>query len=404
MPHVGGASHPEPGAEALGASWRYTVGNKGVNRVTVYERPDGTCIAIEWWDNEGRHRERLKDDIGHPVTDRELAKKIAQRAAAAQDRKRNQQAAELLGLPSDRSLKELLNRRHADLAKKWTDKYRKSRDRLRTFWLDKLGDVRLTAVSPALVERIALEAQAEGKAKSDRWRQDVLRYLVDSFIYAEKKLKWIEPRHNLSAVEVPTAKGRSEAYTLAEARKLLRALWKVHPVAGWCGQVCAHAGRRIGAVRRLRPSDVRTEGRWTFVTFPGETDKARNTGTAALYDLPARTDWSEPSEDVCGDWLRDAETRAKLPHVAGRGFHGLKRLYATLTTGMAGADLQSGTLRETLEKHYRQDTVDQKTAVAKHVARRLSSGQAHEGDPVGTQREPVPRRRKRVSSVGGRQG
>jgi hypothetical protein len=355
----------------LGKTWRYSVGHKGVNRVTVYERTDGTCIAVEWWDDAGRHRERLKDDIGHPVTDHELAKKIARRMAAAQERKRNASAAEMLGLPSPRTLKELLDRRHADLTKKWTPKYRKSRDRLRTFWLEQLGDVRLTAVNAATVERIALEAQA-AKDFSDRWRQDVLRYLVDSFIYAETKLKWIEPRHNLSAVEMPTVSGSREAYTEDEARKVLAKLWEVNPVAGWMGTVAAQTGRRIGAIRTLQPSSIAVEGEWTYITFPEETDKARKPGRVAVLNLPARSDWFVRSYKRCMKWLRKAEELAEVPSVEGRGYHGLKKLYATLTDSLEGADLQSGTRRETLRRHYRQDTMAPKQAVAEHLAKRLT--------------------------------
>ena len=209
----------------MGAS-RFSVGHKGVSRCTVFKRPDATSIYLEWWDDAGRHKAALSKIVGHPVTDWEVAKEVARRFSAAQERRRNQDASIVLGLPINRSLQDLLEQRHADLGPRWSTKYAKSRELRRAFWLDKLGDIQLTGVNAAVVERIAREAQG---TKSDRWRQDVLRYLVDSFIYAEKKLKWIEPRHNLSAVDVPAAKGRSVAYTLEEARKLLRALWEVIP-------------------------------------------------------------------------------------------------------------------------------------------------------------------------------
>jgi len=298
-----------------------------------------------------------------------VAEKIARRMALAQERKRNQQAVELLGLPTGRTLKELLERRHADLARKWTPKYKRSRDALYRFWLDRLGDVRLTAVTAAVVERVALEAQG---SRSVRWRQDVLRYLVDSFIYAEKKLKWIEARHNLSAVEVPAAKGKSVAYTEEEGRSLVRMLWTVHPVAGWMGTVAFQTGRRIGAIRTLKREHITTEPGWTLIAFPGETDKARNSGVAAVHELPERTDWSVPPYEHCVAWLEAAETRAGISHLPGRGWHGLKRLYATLTAGQPGADRQSGTRRETLEAHYRQDVMDPKKDVARLLAEKLA--------------------------------
>lgn len=352
-------------------SWRFSVGRRGVSRVTVFERPKGASIYVEWFDDDGRHRKALKSEIGHPVTDRELAMTIARRMSEAQERKRNLQAAEALGIPQPHTLKDLLDRRHADLEDTWTEKYRKDRARRKAFWLRHLGgDLQLTRAAgmAGTIERIV---RREGADKSDRWRHDVLRYLVDSFIYAERKLKWIEPRHNLSAVDLPKPKGRSHAYTLVEACSLVASLWRVHPVAGWIGTVAFQTGRRLSAIRTLHPEHVTTEGRVTFITFPGETDKARNTGEAVVYDLPERTDWAVPSQEICNDWLHEAEKAAGIEHVKGRGYHGLKRLYATLTTGMEGADKQAGTLRSTLEGHYRQDVREPKMEVAKALAGHL---------------------------------
>lgn len=353
------------------AGWRYRIGRKGVSRVTVFERPDATSIFVEWWDDGGRHRAALSEVVGHPVTDREVAEEIARRMSSAQERKRNQQAAEMLGIPTARTLKELLDQRHADLKPAWSSKYAKSRERRKAFWLDKLGDARLTHVRPSIVERIAREAQAE-KGLSDRWRQDVLRYLVDSFIYAEKKLKWIEPRHNLSAVTMPRAKGRGVPYTLEEAQKLLPKLWQVHPVAGWLGHVVFQGGRRIGAARQIKPEHVKRSGRWSYIEFPSDTDKAGNATVAAILDLPERTDWTVPTAEVCNQWIHDAEDLAGVEHVEGRGWHGLKRLYAELAEGLPGADLQSATRRDTLSGIYRPNTLPPKMEVAEVLAGRLA--------------------------------
>ena len=352
-------------------AWRFRVGRKGVSRVTVFERHDATSIFVEWWDDDGRHRAALSEVVGHPVTDQGIAEEIARRMSSAQERRRNQQAAEMLGIPTARTLEDLLDQRHKDLTPTWSAKYAKSRRLRKKFWLDKLGDVRLTRVTAATVERIAREAQAE-KELSDRWRQDVLRYLVDSFIYAEKKLKWIEPRHNLSAVTIPKAKGRRTAYTLADVKKLIPALWKVDPRAGWMGEVAFQTGRRIGAIRRLRPEDVTRGDVWTAIRFPRETDKPGNGGEAWVHRLRERTDWRVPTHDEVDEWMEAAEDASKVPHVNNRLWHGIKRLYATLATGQAGADLQSGTLRSTLDGHYREDVAEPKMAVAKDLARHLA--------------------------------
>lgn len=356
------------------AETRFSVGHKGISRVTIYRRNNAPGIYIKWTDDDGRHRRSLKKIVGHPVTDWELAKEIARRLSSAQEKRRNQDAATALGLSVPRTLGELLSRRHEDLSGRWSEKYTKSRKRRKTFWLDALGaDAELSTVSPAAVERIAREAQEKRKL-SDRWRQDVLRYIVDSFTYAEKKLKWIDARHNLSAVDIPSAKGTSKAYTMAEVRKILPKLWKVDERAGWMGTVAFQTGRRIGAIRRLEAEHVTRKGDLTLIRFPGETDKARKTGEAVVYGLPERTDWSRPSQETVNAWMHDAEALAGVPHVSGRAWHGLKRLYATVTAGMVGADLQSGTLRSTLEGHYRQDTLAPKREVAERLAELVEGG------------------------------
>lgn len=350
---------------------RFTVGDKGVSRVTVYRRPSSPACYVEWWDDDGRHRKVLKDAENNRVTDWSLAKKVAVQMSAAQEKKRNRLAAEYFGVTSgeERTLADLFERRHADLGPSWSDKYAKSRELRRGFWLERLGErTPLVAVNAAAVERVAREAQGE---LSDRWRQDVLRYVVDSFAYAERKLKWIDAKHNLSAVTVPSARGESKAYTLAEAKRLIPALFEVSPVAGWMGMVAFQTGRRIGAIRRLRPEHVEHGPDYSVIRFPGATDKARKTGEAVVIGLPERTDWRPVEYDTAKDWLAAAEKRAKVPHVSGRGYHGLKRLYATLTTGMKGADRQSGTRKETLESHYRQDVLEPKADVARALAGRL---------------------------------
>lgn len=313
----------------------------------------------------------LRDPEGNRVVDWETATKVAKSMSKVQRKRRNRLAAEYFGARAtgEHTIADLFERRHDDLGAGWTPKYAKSRDLRKAFWIERFGkDTPLVAVNAAAVERVAREAQGEW---SDRWRQDVLRYMVDSFSYAERKLKWIDAKHNLSAVTIPAARGASKAYTLAEAKAVVAKLWKIDARAGWVASVAFQTGRRIGAIRVLTKGDVTTEGELTVLRFAGATDKARRTGESVAAGLPKRTDWRPMTYDECLDWLRAAEKAAEVPYVSGRGFHGLKRLYATLTTGMAGADRQSGTRKETLEGHYRQDILEPKAEVARALAARL---------------------------------
>jgi len=366
--------------------WRYSVGHKGVSRVTVFERPDSSCLYVEWWDDDGRHKQALKTVLGHPITDRGLAQQVADTMSRAQERKRNQQAAEMIGLPTTRHLGELLKALHESREGRWSESYTRDQNRYRQFWTEKLGDIALTRVNAAGVERIVREeAKRRTKAKgqrewSPRTEGAVLRYLVDAFSFAERKLKWIEPRNNLSAVTIPKGLGNSEAYTLSEAQALLPALEAIDWRAGFIGHVCVQTGRRLTAVRKLpeRTGWVELRDQYAVLQFPGDTDKARNHGQAVVSGDALRltrlaaSKWSTPTLDEAQAWIRAAESAAGVPYRKGRGWHGLKRLYATLAKGHIGRERQSGTTGVTLDRVYVQDSLEPKVDLARILAARVS--------------------------------
>lgn len=305
---------------------------------------------------------------------------LAKEMAARQERKRNQNAAELLGLPTSRTLKQLLDALHEHKEGVWSEGYKKEQDRYRRFWLDKLGDARLTRVVAASVERIVNE-EAKVRDWRPRSKAAALSYLVEAFAYAEEKLKWIEPRHNLSAVTIPKAKSRSEAYTLEEARKLIPALERVDWRAGWMAEVALQTGRRLSAIRTLpeRKAWVALHDGYAVLQFPWDTDKMRNTGQAVIAGkralrLTARAmeDWKTPARLQAIKWMVRAEKAAGVAHRTSRGWHGFKRLYATLAEGQIGREKQSGTTMRTLDTIYKQDELAPKVELAKSLAGRLA--------------------------------
>lgn len=380
--------------------WRHSEGVKGVNRITVYEREAGASLYLEWRDDLGRHQQVLKTVVGHPVTDKALAVELCKHLAEKQEQRRNASAAELIfGGKKPRSLGDLLERLHADKGAKWSEKHRKEQDRFRAFWTAKLGaDAKLTRVPPALVERIVREA-GELRKWSPRTRQARLRYIVDAFSYAQHKLKWITERHNLSAVEIPQPESRGASYTRDEVTRLLPALYRVDLRAAFVGEVANQSGRRLNAIRTLETSALKIvthEGeRVGVLTFPGETDKARRSGEVALYGralavaeelltMPAvrksgyfcpQGPLKKPGKQRAEltharsfqRWLEDAEKIARIPHVKGRGFHGIKRRFATDTTDRRAASKQSGTNEDTLSKHYEQDDFAPKLRLVKNL-------------------------------------
>lgn len=85
--------------------WPYSAGQWGVNRVRVYDRDDSSCIQIEWTDRwvdakghpqSERIQQSLTSVTGEPVTDRTLARDIADAIAEARRVKANQRVRDRL--------------------------------------------------------------------------------------------------------------------------------------------------------------------------------------------------------------------------------------------------------------------------------------------------------------------
>lgn len=370
-------------------TWRYTTGTKGVNRVCVYERKDRDVLYIEYWDGYGNRIQRAVEGptgkrLPNTEEGRMLAVKVAERVSDAREQAIYRETADAFGVAPIRRLTELLERMHADRQDSWSERYRKDQERFRTFWKKKLGDVALTAVNAALVNRIAKDSAAR-KKWSPRTHGAYLRYVIDAFYYAERQLKWVDARDNLSAVRIPPPRSKGRAYSVEEIRGLLPALEGTDKRAGWIGHVAWQTGRRLSAVRKLRKRDVlATDGR-AVLRFPSGTDKAGRDGeavvvgraaelTAHFMDAPGPYVLGNrpPSIDVCGDWLIDAEKAAGIEHVKGRAWHGIKRAFVSASKDLRTASKQSGTNQATLAGVYDQDWIDGKGALASELAGMVS--------------------------------
>lgn len=337
----------------------------------VYARSVSPVLYVEWHWRGQRVQRSLKAETGHPVTDRGLARDIAHEIARRlkQDHHRAARTA-VFGATGEHTLGELLERLHA--ARTWKDT--KGPERFRAFWLEHFGErTALTEITPAMVE-------AAGNAK---WGPKTLRhyrtYLVGAFYFAEQKLKWIDARHNLSAVDLPVGKGKASAYTLDEIRRLLPALEQVDVRAGWIGHVAWQTGRRLSAVRTLEKRHVTLAEEHAVLHFSAETDKAGKssdvvvvghalelTRTLMLESSGRYVLGSVPSKELAiKGWMPRAERLARIKHIPGRGYHALKRRFATETRGLVGRDKQAGTRGSTLEAIYVQDDLAPKLEVAR---------------------------------------
>ena len=366
-------------------TWRISVGIKGVNRVTVYERLGRPCLSIEWWDGGGQRVQKSLEyvtGLAVPNTEegRMHALAIATRLSGEREQERYVELADTYGSSVLRSVSELLERLHDDRADRWSDRYARDQARHRRFWEAKLGAVRIKRVRAAVVERVALDAVRE-KGWSPRTHGAVLRYFVDAFYYAERKLKWIDSRDNLSAVEIPKPRSTAKAYTLEEVKALLPALEEVDIRAGWIGVVAWQTGRRLSAIRNLRKTEVLVVDGKAVLRFPAATDKARTEGeavvvgraaelTAELMQAPGRyvLGAQPPTLFECDRWIRAAETEAGVIHIKKRAWHGLKRRWATETEGRRGREKMAGTTNQTLNRVYVQDDLEPKVRIAEALS------------------------------------
>lgn len=378
--------------------WRYATGQKSVNRVTVYERPDSPHLYIEWYDDDSRHQESLRSATGKPVTDKKLAMRIADRVAKGQEQKRNAEAAELIfGVRIGKhTLKELLDQLHEVRGARWRESTRSSQKKFRAFWLSRLGeDFSIIAWTPQMVERVAAKAAKE-KRWSPRTEGSYLRYLIDAAAFAQKKLKWLTEENNLSAVDIPDRSSEGIPYTDDEVRRLLPALRAVDLRAGLVGDAYWQAGRRLTATRMLKVADVVLDGPVAILAYARGSDKAKKRGEAVLAGLAVeslRRLMETPAVRASGllcpagelndatafrapcgpdaftkHWLIEAEEAAGIPHRTGRGLHGIKRAFATEAQDQDAAALQSGTTMKVLQSVYRQAKLEPKKKLALAMA------------------------------------
>ncbi len=330
----------------------YGAGEWGRNRVRVFPDPKTGRYQIEWREN-GR---RLTQSLGH--RDWMRAKRQADEVAAGFAVHEPNGTAE--SEPEPLTLGRLLDiyREEVTPTKAETSQ-RSDRAATRMFLQFFGGDRRPETLSQRDWDRFIRARRAgrvgpSGRPVSDRTIEHDLKFLIAVLNWATKSRdrqgELLLASNPLRGLRTPTEKNPTRV-VLSEVE--YQALLGVSRQFDWrfhVALVLAHeTGHRIGAIRHLRWSDIDLDGgviRWraehektgyehcTPVTADAltalEEAQRRNPGAGDTPVLPASTDASRcAGRSVVRYWWYRAEKLAGLEPKPGRGWHSLRRKFAS---------------------------------------------------------------------------
>ena len=330
----------------------YGAGEWGRNRVRVFPDPKTGLFQIEWREN-GR---RLTRSLGH--RDWTRAKRQADEFAAgfASPDLNGKAEAE----PEPLTLEMLFDIYGEEVTPTKTERVQ-HRDRIGTrMFLDFLGrDRRPETLSQRDWDRFIRERRAgrigpSGKRVSNRTIELDLKFLLAVLNWATKSRdedgRLFLDSNPLRGLKTPKEKNPTRVVLSEEEYQAMLGIsrqvdWRFHVAF-----VLAHeTGHRVGAIRNLRWGDIDFEGRevrWraehektgyehvTPMTDQAVTvlEEARdaNPGSGEALVLPAPRDPSASiSRGRAVAWWHRAERLAGLEHVRGRGWHSLRRKFAS---------------------------------------------------------------------------
>lgn len=339
--------------------WSYSTGERGRSRCRVFEHERTGTLYLEVRE-QGR---RVRIALGH--RDRAAAKATADRTAVAL-RDAGTVPATIQAL--DPTLRQLFDNYLAEVTPTKGLSSRQHDRRAAGLFLKCFGPLRNAMT---LTRRDWDHFVQWRRQKGDTRRQAVRgrgtngRAIVGNLKFLVAVLHWavasaLLDRHPLKGMPWPRPVSIRRPIVTGQQVAAMRAVAPlVDPLADLLFVVCHQTGHRIGAVRQLRWSDVdESNGQ---VRWRAEFDKRRNehetplTETAALALSNARRDrrqvgdgWvfpspADPSRPVSvhlvRDWWERMESLAGLAHEPGRGWHSLRRLFATELKRLPLADL-----------------------------------------------------------------
>jgi integrase len=340
-------------------SWSYITGEKGRNRVRAFEDERTGRIFLDF--RSGARRQRIA--CGH--RDREKAKQQAEELALRL-RKPTELAREQVTLASlfDNYLREATPTKGSSAQKH--DK------RTAALALEIFGPNRVVST---LTHRDAARFVSERRRMGDRRQRrrpdkgkanstlaNVFVPLRDRAVghdlqFVIAALNWgvrggLFDRNPFQGFRIPTEQSpRRPVVTEKQYRALLEVASSVNPLARFALVLANETGHRIGAIRLLRWTDLELDSSAAKARWRAENDKIgfehvtplsaeavqeietarrRSSSIGGTWVFPSPSDPHAPvSRNLMRDWWRKMERKAKLPPERGRGWHSLRRKFAT---------------------------------------------------------------------------
>lgn len=338
-------------------SWTFTAGEKGKTRVRAFDRGE-KGLYVEWFEpsrTPGTPKRRVRRALGH--TDRERAKAEAEALALAfRTQERSPRRKPTLGGLFDIYAAEVTpekgesKRRHdasaAEMFGRYFGRQRRPETLARRDWDRFIADRR--------AGRVVTEHGIKEKAAGPRVIAYDLKFLLSVFNWAmvagDGDGGVLLERNPFKGFPLPTEESpRRVVVTAEEYQKLLKVAASIHADFE-CLLVLAHeTGHRLSAIRQLRWSDIdldRRTVRWQAVSDKIGFEHSTPLTDAAIVALTAQRrrtraigdTWVFPSDETPAEprpritfakWWYAAERAAELGRVKGRGYHSLRRQFAT---------------------------------------------------------------------------
>lgn len=395
--------HATPGPDRTDEPWSYSIGDHGAT-VRVYERTPGGVLYIAAWDptlNHGRGGPKRRS-LKH--RDRAAAKREARRVAAALE-----SSGDLVLNPTLGYLIDGYRRTQVTRMKHGTTKWIET---ALDCWLGFLGQgYALRELGPEEWERFKQERRsgridAAGRPVTDRAAlKPVMAGTVNLGLDAMNMLcNWamrtkVSGRRLLDRSpcwKLPYAKDvnpRRSIWTEERLQQVLARAEEHQMQVEWSGRrrhrrshladilfIMDQTGRRLGAVRQLRPTDIKLDqGTHGKIEWPSETDKAgkrwltairpelrprlerilrqrQAIGTGPLFPAPRNQD-EAVCEGTVADWLHQVLKELGLPRLPHDRFHGIRRKWVTERKHLPDVDVaRAGGWRsvQTMKRAYQQ--------------------------------------------------